>query len=94
MFLTWPQAGWNFEKLAYDLKTGTPRLKIYRGTNEIAASNHFLGEFQIGGYSKTKSPLDGTVFFMLSETKQLFVEAQAENKASLKLKRVDTSTKE
>lgn len=94
MFLTWPQAGWNFEKLAFDLKAGTPRLKIYRGTNEIAGSNHFLGEFQIEGYSKAKSSLDGTAFFMLSETKQLFVKAQAENKANLRLKRVDATLRQ
>jgi hypothetical protein len=94
MFLTWPQAGWNFQEFAYDLKTEAPRFKIYRGTNEIAVSNHFLGEFQIGGYSKTKTSLTGTVFFMLSQPKQLFVQAKAENKANLELKRVGTGTKE
>ncbi|MDB6025220.1 MAG: hypothetical protein JWM68_1443 [Verrucomicrobiales bacterium] len=88
MFLTWPQAGYNYKTFTTDLKAGTPRLKIYRGTNELAASNHFLGEFQIEGYRKTKSSLEGMVFFMLSEKRQLFVEAhEAEHNSYLKLKR-------
>lgn len=90
MFLISPGTGENYKNFTIDLKTGTPRLKIYRGTNEIAASNHFLGEFQIDGYSKTKPSLDGVVFFTLSEKKQLFMEAhEAEHNTYLKLKRID-----
>jgi hypothetical protein len=81
------------KKFNFNLRTETPRLKIYRGTNDIAASNHFLGEFQIGNYPKAKTSLDGTIFFMLSEKKKLFMEAHLENNSSLELKRVDTTAK-
>ena len=93
LFLDWPPPGWGFENLTFDLKAGLPEIKVYRGTNELAASNQFLGRFQITGYAK-KQPLDVMVLFELSEKKQLFMIARDANKTSLKLLRVDTPTKE
>jgi hypothetical protein len=88
LFLDWPPPGWGFEDLTFDLKAGLPEIKVYRGTNEIAASNQFLGKFQIAGYS-TKPSLDVMLLFELSEKKQLLMIARDGNKTPLKLLRVD-----
>jgi len=91
LFLDWPPPGWGFLDLTFDLKVGAPEIKVYRGTNDIAASNHFLGRFQIVGYPKSKPSLDATLLFELSEKKQLFAIARDRNtRTGLKLKPVDT----
>jgi hypothetical protein len=90
LFLNWPPPGWGFQDLTFDLKAGAPAIKVFRGTNEIAASNHFLGRFQIVGYPKNKQSLDVMFLFELSEKKQLFVIAREQNnRTGLKLRLVD-----
>ena len=87
LFLDWPPPGWGFHDLTFDLKAGLPEIKVYRGTNDIAAGNHFLGRFQVVGYSNSKQSLDVTLLFELSGKKQLFAIARDRNtRTGLKLK--------
>ena len=93
MFLVWPQPGWNFQDLTFDLKTGSPEIKVYRGTNEVAAQNHFLGTFQISGFSRARPALDVILFFQLSSDRQLFLIARERNhNTHLKLRRVEVAS--
>lgn len=80
--------------LSVDVKSGPPRLKVYRGTNELAAANHFLGEFQISGYAKTKQSLQLMVIFDLEPDRQLLLQVRdvdAAHNLALKLKQVKAS---
>jgi hypothetical protein len=67
------------------------RIKIFRGTNDIAAENYFLGEFEIVNYREIKEPRELWLFFSVDEKKRLFVQARAADKThndALKLRRV------
>lgn len=71
----------------------SPKIKIFRGTNDIAAENYFLGEFEIVNYKKIKEPRELWLSFDVDEKKQLFVRASAwtmdnAHSDNLKLKRV------
>jgi hypothetical protein len=96
MFLTGPvpRRGYKTPLLTVDLKAGAPKFKIYRGTNELAAANQFLGEFQIAGYSRTKQSLQLMVIFDLDTKQELSVQARdvdATHNTALKIKRIDTT---
>jgi hypothetical protein len=72
-------------------KFDSPKIKVYRGTNDSAADNCFLGEFEIVNYSKTQKARELWLFFSVNEKRQLFVQARAIDKThndALKLKRV------
>ena len=93
MFITTTDSG-NGYKDAFSTigpKLKPPRIKIFRGTNDIAAENYFLGEFEIANYGKIKQPRELWLFFSVDEEKRLFVQARAVDKThndALKLKRV------
>ena len=93
MLLIWPPPAAGFENLSFDLSAGPPRFRVYRGTNEMATNNHFLGEFQVGGFSKSKKSLSVLVLFEVSETRQLYVQARAD-KSSMSLQRLEPTAKE
>jgi len=94
MFLRWPSPGWRFKDVTFDLNAGAPKIGVYRGTNEIAANNFFLGEFQIIGHPKTKKTLDVMISFELSEKRQLFVVVRdKERNISFKLKSINPNQK-
>jgi hypothetical protein len=93
MFLTTSDSG-NGYKEPFSMigpKLEAPRIKIFRGTNDLASENYFLGEFEIVDYGKIKQPMELWLFFSVDEKKQLFVQARAVDKThndALKLKRV------
>jgi hypothetical protein len=96
MFLSGPvpRIGYKKPLLTVDLAAGAPRIKTYRGTNEWAVANHFLGQFQVVDYSKTKQSLVLMIVFFLDEKNQLSLQVRdvdAEHNTALKLKRVDTT---
>jgi hypothetical protein len=93
MFLVWPPPGWNFQDLTFHLETAPPEIKVYRGTNAVAADNYFLGKFQITGSSKSQPTLDVILFFQLSGDRQLFLMAREKShNTHLKLRRIDAAT--
>lgn len=70
---------------------GAPKIKIFRGTNNLASDNYLLGEFEIVDYRKIKQPRELWLFFSVDEQRRLFVQARAVDKThndALKLKRV------
>ena len=88
-----PITGYKKPLLSVDVKAGAPKLKFYRGTNELADANHFLGEFQIVGYSRTKQSLQLMIKFDVDTKHQLFLQVRdvdATHNTALKLKRVKT----
>ena len=70
-----PRVGYKKPLLTFDLKMGAPQIKIYRGTNDLARDNHFLGQFKIVDYPKTKQSMQLMLFFILDEKKRLFLQA-------------------
>ena len=77
--------------LAFDPNEGMPKLKLYRGTNELAAANHFLGEYQVSGYSRTEQPLQLMIHFDVDSNRQLLLQVReigATHNTALKLKRI------
>ena len=77
--------------LAADPKAGVPKLKVYRGTNELAAANHFLGEFQVSGYSRTRQSLQLMIHFDVDPKHRLLLKVRdvsATHNTALKLKRI------
>ena len=68
-----------------------PKIRLFRGTNDLASANYFLGEFQVMDYRKVKQPMELWLFFSLDEKSRLFVQARAVDKThndALKLRRV------
>jgi hypothetical protein len=89
-----PEHGYKTPLLTVDAKAGPPRLKVYRGTNELAAANHFLGEFQILGYSRAKQSLQLMVIFDLETDRRLFLKVRdvdATHNIALKPKRIEST---
>src|ERR1017187_490647 len=96
MFLTGPvpRIGYKKPLLTVDLAAGVPKLKIYRGTNALAATNHFLGQYQVVDYSKTKPSLVLMIVFLIDEKNQLSLqvrEVDKDHNTALRAKRVDTT---
>ena len=86
-----PRDGYKKPLLTVDLKAGAPRIKIFRGTNELAGENHFLGQFEIVNYPKSKSSMQLMLFFSVDEKRRLFMQARdvdETHNTALKLKRV------
>jgi hypothetical protein len=77
------------------LGSGWPEtIKIYRGTSQIAASNHFLGEFQVAGFGKDAEKSSVDVGFTLTAQQQLFLYASGERgNKQYNVRRVDASGK-
>ena len=71
-----PEHGYKTPLLTVDVKAGHPRIRVYRGTNEIAAANHFLGEYEISGYSKAKQSLQMMIIFDIETDGRLFLQAR------------------
>jgi hypothetical protein len=93
MFLTTHDSGNGYKEPFSTIgpKVETPGIKIFRGTNDLASENYFLGEFKIVNYGKIKQPMELWLFFSVDEKSQLFVRARAVDKThndALKLKRV------
>jgi molecular chaperone DnaK (HSP70) len=93
MFLTTPipRDGYKKPLLTIDLKSGAPKIKIFRGTNDLANNNYFLGEFEIVNYPKTKQSMQLMLFFSVDEKKRLFLQARdvdETHNTALKLKRL------
>lgn len=93
MFLTTPipRVGYKKPLLTVDLKAGPPRVKIFRGTNDLARENYFLGQFEIVDYPKTKQSMQLMLFFSVDEKKRLFFQARDVDEThnmAMKLKRV------
>jgi len=77
--------------LTFDPKEGMPKLKLYRGTNELAVSNHFLGEYQASGTSGTKQPTQLMILLDVDSNHQLSLQVReigADYNTALKLKRI------
>jgi hypothetical protein len=96
MFMTGPvpRRGYKTPLLSVDAKGGAPKLKVYRGTNELAAANQFLGEFQIAGYSRTKQSLQLMIIFDLDTKQGLSLQVRdvdSTHNTALKVKRVETT---
>lgn len=93
MFLTTGDSGNGYKEPFSQIgpKLAAPKIKIFRGTNDVAAENVFLGEYEIVDYGKIKRPMELWFFFSLDEQKRLFVQARAVDKTSneaLKLRRI------
>lgn len=59
--------------------SGRPEtIKVFRGTNRIAASNYFLGEFQIDGFEKGADESRVSIGFNLTAQQRLFLYATDE----------------
>jgi hypothetical protein len=57
--------------------------KVYRGTNQVAADNIFLGEFKVQNNSFAEG--QATIDFEISEKHQLFVSASADSTGNKRL---------
>lgn len=77
------------------LGLGWPEMvKIYRGTNQVAASNHFLGEFQVVAVASEEEKSKLEIGFELSAQKDLFVNATDETGGKrYEVRRVGASAK-
>ncbi len=53
-------------------------IKVFRGTNRIAASNFFLGEFQVDGFEKGAEESRVNIGFNLTAQQRLFLYATDE----------------
>jgi hypothetical protein len=67
--------------------------KVYRGTNRIAAGNHFLGEYLVTDLPASPAGLhEVTLSFRISEKRELYMYARSNGGTSVlyTLRRVDT----
>lgn len=93
MYLTTQDSGSGDKEILATIGPGveSPEIKIFRGTNDLADENHFLGEFEIVNYAKIKEPRQLWLFFFVDEKGRLFVQPRAVDQThndALKLKRV------
>ena len=80
MFLAWPKPRSGFETLAEGylvFSNDIANLQVFRGTNALAAANHFLGEFQI---TPTPAHASLSVGFRLTPAGQLYLDVSGADK--------------
>lgn len=53
-------------------------VKVYRGTNRVAASNQFLGEFEVSGFASGEEKSRVQIGFNLNAQRELFLYASDE----------------
>ncbi len=71
-------------------------LKVYRGTNQLAAKNHWLGEFNVSDFQEPgPRPANLEIDFEITAERRVLISARADGGSSvyLKLDRVEVAQK-